>query len=67
MDYLGRVGPSPGSNFTTLLHGTKGNDFVVARAGLTEHGTDRSKGLIITGATVQLDRGLHGTVQYDVC
>ena len=67
MDYLGTVGPSPGSNFTTRLHGTKGNDFVGARAGLTEHRTDRSKGLIITDATVQLDRGSHGSVKYDVC
>ena len=67
MDYLGTVGPSPGTNFTTLLQGTKGNDFVGARVGMTEHGTDRSKGLIMMGATVQMDRGLNGGVEYDVC
>ena len=51
----------------TRLHGTKRDDFVSARAGPTEHGAKRSKGFIITGATVHMDRGLHGTVPYDVC
>ena len=67
MDYLGTVGPSPGTNFTTRFHRTKGNDFVGARACLTEHGTDRGKGLIMLGATVHMDRGLNGGVEYDVC
>ena len=50
----------------TRLHGTKRDDFVSARAGPTEHGAKRSKGLKITGATVHMDRGLHGSVKYDV-
>ena len=51
----------------TWVHGTKRDDFVNARAGLTEHGANRSKGFIITGATVHMDRGLHWIVAYDVC
>jgi len=64
---LGTVGPSPGTNFMTRVHGTKRDDFVSARAGLTEHGANRSKGLIMLGATVHMDRGLNGGVEYDVC
>ena len=67
MDYLGTVGPSPGTNFMTRVYGTKWDDFLSARAGLTEHGANRSKGLIMLGATVQRARGLNGGVEYDVC
>ena len=67
MDYLGTVGPSPGTNFMTQVHWTKQDDFVSARAGLTEHGAKRSKGLIMLGATVHMDRGLNGGVECDVC
>ena len=51
----------------TLVQGTKRDDFVSARAGLTEHGANRSKALIMLGATVHMDRGLHWSVEYDVC
>ena len=51
----------------TQIHWTKRDDFAVARAGLTEHGANRSKGLIMLGATVHMDRGLNGGVEYDVC
>ena len=51
----------------TRVHGTKLDDFVSARAGLTEHGANRSKRLIMMGATVHMDRGLNGGVEYDVC
>ena len=58
---LGTVDPSPGTNFMTRVHGTKRDDFASARAGLTEHGANRSKGL---GVTVHMDRGLNGGVEY---
>ena len=45
----------------TRVHGTKRDDFVSARAGLTEHGANRGKGLIMLGATVHMDRGLNTT------
>ena len=67
MDYLGTVGPSPGSNFTTRLHGTKGNDFEGARAGLTEQGTDRGKQITMTGATLRLGVGVPGDAMYGAC
>ena len=51
----------------TRIHGTKRDDFAGARAGLTEHGAKRSKGLIIFGATVHMDRGMHGGIECDVC
>ena len=35
LDYVGTVGPSPGTNFMTRVHGTKRDDSVSARAGLT--------------------------------
>ena len=47
--------------------GSPDDDFVSARAGLTEHGANRSKGLMMLGATVHMDRGLNGGVEYDVC
>ena len=50
----------------TRIHGTKRDDFAGARAGLTEHEANRSKGLIMLGATVHMDRGLNGGVEYDV-
>ena len=64
---VGTVGPSPGTIFMTRIHGTKWDDFAGAHAGLTEYGAKRSKGLILLGATVRMDRGLHGGVEYDVC
>ena len=67
MDYLGTVGPSPGTDFMTRDHETKQDDFVNARAGLTEHGANRSKRLIMMGATVHMDRGWNGGVEFDVC
>ena len=39
----------------TWVHGTKLDDFVSARAGLTEHGANRGNGLIMLGATVHMD------------
>ena len=51
----------------TQVKRTKRDDFVSARAGLTEHGAKRSKGLIMLGATVHMDRELHRSVEYDVC
>ena len=44
-----------------------GFSYSEAYAGLTEHGAKRSKGLIMLGATVYMDRGLSGGVEYDVC
>ena len=46
----------------TRIHGTKRDDFAGARAGLTEHEANRSKGLIMLGATVHMDRGLKGAL-----
>ena len=51
----------------TRIHGTKRDDFAYARAGLTEHEANRSKGPMMFGATVHMDRGLNGGVEYDVC
>ena len=45
------------------VYGTKRDDFANGRAGLTEHVAKRSKGLILLGATVHMDRGLHGGVE----
>ena len=44
----------------TRIQGTKRDDFAGEQAGLTEHATNRSKGLIILGATVHMDRGMLG-------
>ena len=50
----------------TRIHGTKRDDFAGARAGLTEHEANRGKGLIMLGATVHMDRGMHGGIECDV-
>ena len=61
------MGRSHGSNYMTRVYGTKRDDFANGRAGLTEHVAKRSKGLILIGATVHMDRGMHGGVECDVC
>ena len=51
----------------TWDHEPKQDDFVNARAGVTEHGANRSKRLIMMGETVHMDRGWNGGVEFDVC